>query len=599
MVLAKIRGNSSSSTGENCSQCDQRSEDHCHGCGQCYCKGHFSEHQTHLQNTTDDVLHSQDVLNQNLKSIISQLSPEDILESIETMYEFKMKSKDLEKTVKQLQKNLQETQQISNGNGQHHLEDDLIDLEKDLENLRSKLDQIGRRKSDELVKTSSQIDVPVTQEPSMNETRCSVSSQKSSTTSQGSPSDCGNTLSQLLLKLTSPSIIDFMDNDADYVEGDGDIPYDDDKETFGLVGTSSSGTINHKIHFSNNIVSWLRGPLKLMVDGTIHAVEVFARETDASEKIVRAVEQGLARQKQMTDGQSDANNNDMKPVYTEVTSEWTFEGENDDKGFSSPSFWMRDPDGRRFLVKLQDHPLGAANEWLAYVLGVRMGLSVNQVFIAIHENKLVSLHADVMGENEKVITFMDLPKPVKKSLIKDPVMGSMDIFDHIIQNVDRNPRNILITYPSDGDLEDENTAMKMHLIDHTACFGLGKLNAISIFASKLHSEHLAVVKFDPVDKAKKFEQFLTKIPVTDRLLIRKTLNRFAAIPDEQFATWLIEIQDFLSKTQYERIRDVLQRQRDVAKRYTIQWGIDSRLSSPKTSDANLAAMNKNEEVMFF
>ncbi|CAF1525411.1 unnamed protein product, partial [Didymodactylos carnosus] len=49
-----------------------------------------------------------------------------------------------------------------------------------------------------------------------------------------------------------------------------------------------------------------------------------------------------------------------KPAFVEIGPDWTVEGEKLDCGFSSAS--MRDPQGRRVLIKTQDHPLCAANE---------------------------------------------------------------------------------------------------------------------------------------------------------------------------------------------------------------------------------------------
>lgn len=139
----------------------------------------------------------------------------------------------------------------------------------------------------------------------------------------------------------------------------------------------------------------------------------------------------------------------------------------------------------------------------------------------------------------------------------------MDLFDRVIQNVDRNQQNILITIPKSSDIEDDSVKMKIHLVDHSACFGMAKLNAGSIIASKFHCNQFAVIEFNPVDQARKFEQYLCKFAVTDRSLISKTLNRFAAIIDTQLNRWISKVQDFLSTIQSHRISEVLQRQRDT------------------------------------
>jgi hypothetical protein len=152
-------------------------------------------------------------------------------------------------------------------------------------------------------------------------------------------------------------------------------------------------------------------------------------------------------------------------------------------------------------------------------------------------------------------------------------MQSMDLFDHFIQNVDRNPTNILITISNKTNIYDQNAKLKIFLIDHSSCFGMGKLNGISVIASKFHSRHLSVVKFDPIDQANKFYRYLNKIPTTDTILLRNTLIRFAQINDKQIDNWMTEIQDLLSSSQYNRIHTLLYRQRDIIRQYILQWGI--------------------------
>jgi hypothetical protein len=300
------------------------------------------------------------------------------------------------------------------------------------------------------------------------------------------------------------------------------------------------------------------------------------------------VNKGLAKQNQISMEQQ-TTNNFIKPTFAEITSDWKLEGENPDKGYSSLSHWIRDPQGQRILIKIQHLPLCAANEWLAYVLGKELGLPVNEVQIAIHENNLVTLHTDVQNEDEKTVTFADLPIQKRKILLTNPIMEQMDIFDHIIENVDRNQQNVLITIPKTVDINDDDDGIKakIHLIDHANSFGMGKVSGISAMAAKFHSNRLSVVKFDPIQKSKQFEEYLKKLPIEDRPLISKILNRFAAVTNDQFDSWIAEIQDFLSSSQYHRIYCVLRRQRDIVKRYTTEWGISSRSSSIKS--------NKTEE----
>jgi hypothetical protein len=395
-------------------------------------------------------------------------------------------------------------------------------------------------------------------------------------------------LSHLVIRRPSSSNLDLKENEDALVETENEIhPDEEDDDEQGMIVFLDSNAelqINHKVRFSNNIVRWLRGPFKTMVHGILNTVDLCAQGTHISDYVLQAVKKGLVKQKQIT-------NNSIKPTFAEITSDWKLEGENSDQGYSSSSTWIRDPQGRRSLIKIQQLPLCAANEWLAYVLGKVLDLPVNEVQIAIYENNLATLHTDAQDEDEKTITFKDLSKKKRKILLTNPIMEQMDVFDHIIQNVDRNQQNILITTPKTVDIndDDDGDAMKakIHLIDHSSSFGMGKVSGISTMAAKFHSNHLSVVKFDPIQKSKQFEEYLNKLPAEDRPLISKTLSRFAAITNDQFDRWIIEIRDLLSSSQYNRIYCVLRRQRDIAKRFTTQWGIPPRFSSMKS--------NKTEE----
>jgi hypothetical protein len=324
----------------------------------------------------------------------------------------------------------------------------------------------------------------------------------------------------------------------------------------------------------------------------MHTVDLLAQGTHINETCLHAVKKGLEKQSQQT------MNNAIRPAFADINSEWKLEGENVDRGFSSLTLWMRNSQNQRVLIKIQEHPLCAANEWLAYALGKFLGLPVNEVQIGLYENSLVTIHTDVAAEDEKTVSFMDLPRPKRKALLTDPIMERMDIFDRIIQNNDRNQQNILITLPKTTDINDDSAKVKIHLIDHSNCFGMGKLNGISLVAAKFHSNHLAVVKFDPIQKSKQFEQYLNKLPVSDRPMIGKTLNRYASIGDEQFDDWIGEVQDLLSSSQYNRIHGVLRRQRDIAKRYTTQWGISPRSSSIKQQETKENTPQINEPVSY-
>ena len=376
-------------------------------------------------------------------------------------------------------------------------------------------------------------------------------------------------LSCILPKQINLSLLDADANDfaQTEVENKTDMKDDNEEETVVVIDSDTTPKITKKIQLSNNIVRWLRGPLKTMVSGTMHAVDLCAQGTHIKASVLQTVKKRIAEQKQQT------TNDSSKSAYIEITSDWKLEGENSDKGFSSATKWINDPQGRRLLLKPQELAFGAFNEWIAYVVGKQMGLPVNEVQISVCENELVTLHTDATEEDEQTLTLLDLPEEKREKVMTTPIIESMDVLDHIIQNVDRNLRNILVTIPKTSDVKDDNLSMKIRLIDHSSCFGMGKLNFISIAATKFHSDHLSIVKFDPAYKAKQFEEYLTNIPVEDRPLISETLNRFAATTDEQFNSWLTEMQDLLTSNQYNRILTVLCQQRDITKRYIEQWGL--------------------------
>ncbi|CAF0900829.1 unnamed protein product [Adineta steineri] len=106
---------------------------------------------------------------------------------------------------------------------------------------------------------------------------------------------------------------------------------------------------------------------------------------------------------------------------------------------------------------------------------------------------------------------------------------------------------------------------------------MGKLNGLTVVACKFHSNHLSVVKFHPIEQAKRFQQYLDKLATIDTNLIKKTLNRFVSITNEQFDSCITEIHDLLSSSQYNRIHNVLYRQRDITRNYTIPFEIFKNL----------------------
>ena len=579
-------------------KCVKESKIQCQGCGQTYYMDDYFEHQRKLQEDFGHILNIQDSLNQKLKLFISQLSPDAILDLIKEIYEFKMKSDEIKKTFDVIKQNLEKV--IENGIEQLKLEIEQLklELEKMTNNNPKKLLQEKScfdRLSVQSDNRSETIRSPLMSLISQNKINHLQSVDATSTNSATLQREDSGVLSHLLLRQMSPAIIDMNENELDLTNGEnGTYREEGEDEEVGFDLTSKS---TRKIRLANSIVNYLKGPFKVMVDGTMHMVDVMAQGTHISEGVVKVVKEELIKQKEMGKDQQNTGNS-LKPAFAEITSDWIYEGENSDRGFSSPSIWMRDPQGRRILVKTQEHPLCAANEWLAYALGQVLGLPVNEVQIALYKNDLVTLHTDVSQADEKTITFMDLPKQIKNQLLTGSALQCMDLFDHIIQNVDRNPRNILITMPNSATFDDISK-MKIHLIDHSSCFGMGKLNAISIVASKFHSQHLAVVKFNPIEQAKKFELYLSKLPKTNRVLISKILNRFAAVTDDQFNGWITEIQNLLSSGQYNRIYNVLYRQRDIVRRYTIQWGIYSRSSSSISNKTNRLTSEMNDLVTYF
>lgn len=397
-------------------------------------------------------------------------------------------------------------------------------------------------------------------------------------------------LSHLLPKQINLSLLNADANDFAQTEDENKTTAkeDNEEETIVVIDSDTAPKISKKIYLSNNIVRWLRGPLKTMVSGTMHAVDLCAQGTHIKESVLRAVRKRIAEQKQ-----HQTTTNSCESAYIEITPDWKLEGENSDKGFSSATKWINDPQGRRLLLKPQELAFGAFNEWIAYALGTQMGLPVNEVQISIYENELVTLHTDKTQEDEETVTLLELPLEKRDKLMTHPIIESMDVLDHILQNVDRNLRNVLVTKPKTSDVKDDNVPMKIRLIDHSSCFGMGKLNFISIVATKFHSDHLSIVKFDPEYKAKQFEEYLTNIPVEDRPLISDTLNRFAATTNEQFDQWLTEMQDLLTSSQYNRIHTVLHLQRDITKRYIIEWGIYHDSSNAKSNETNQSTFGTN------
>lgn len=495
-------------------QCGKIAIHHCHGCGQIFCMDHHLQHQKKLQKSFKYVIHLQYLLNQNLNILILQSSTTVRLNFEIKIQEFKMKSNKIDKAINEIQQKLHDIISENKEELTNELESEENNyLENDIERLRTDIEELN---------------------------------------------------SELKKEINYDNQTRLLQDEKEIEDDDGS----SGEEMVGVIDFNTTSKINHKIHLSHNYIRWIRGPAKKLIHGMTHATEIYTQRKNISDTIVQTVRQGLNKQQQTI-------NNVFKPLFAEITSDWMFEGENTDPGFISASLWMRNPQNQRILVKTHGHPLCAVNEWLAYILGKLLHLPVNEVQIAIYQSKLVTLHTDIAHENEKTLMFMDLPKQIQRRLLTYPIMESMDLFDHIIQNVDRTPRNILITMSNTTAVIDDMTALKIHLIDHSFSFGVGKHDIINAIACKLHSKHFSVVKFDPTEEGRKFEQYLNKLPIADHTLIEKTLNYFAAITDDEFNRWMTEVRDLLSLNQYNRIYDVLRRQRDIAKYYSSLWGISS------------------------
>ncbi|CAF3956900.1 unnamed protein product [Adineta steineri] len=411
-------------------------------------------------------------------------------------------------------------------------------------------------------------------------------------------------LSKIIPKQMDSSIVNLKENNRvqNHIGNETNLEKEyeggEEEEVIVVLDPNKPRKVTEKIRLSNNIIRLVRGPFELMIRGLMYATDKCAEVVGRSETSMRAVQRGLDTQKQNAI-EHQTTYTPFKPPYTELTSDWKFESENSDQGLSSITVWIRDPQGRRILLKTEDNPLSAANEWLCYVLGRVIGLPVNEVQIAMYKDVLVTLHTDVAREDEKMTTFMDLPKQKREILLGEPIIACMDLFDRIIQDADRNQRNILLTMPKTTNINDDNAKLRVHFVDHGACFGMAKLNGISVIYTKYHNHHLAVVPFDPKKKSKQFEKYLKKLPKADRPLIGKTLYRFASINNNQFDSWITAIEDLLTSSQYNRILSVLYQQRDIARRYVTKWNIYPEVPSVKINETTTSELEKRNPTAYF
>jgi hypothetical protein len=69
---------------------------------------HYLQHQNALQEQIEDAMHTRDIVSEKWKSLTSELLADAILELIKQIYEFSLKSDEIEKTAKIIQCHLQE-----------------------------------------------------------------------------------------------------------------------------------------------------------------------------------------------------------------------------------------------------------------------------------------------------------------------------------------------------------------------------------------------------------------------------------------------------------------------------------------------------------
>ena len=107
-----------------------------------YGKDNSLEYRRELQEHIEYVLKTHGLFIQNLKSFITQLSADAILDLIKEIYQFKTELDDIQKTAHKLQQQLQEEinedkQALEN----QYLENDIENLRKDIDHLKLELEQ--------------------------------------------------------------------------------------------------------------------------------------------------------------------------------------------------------------------------------------------------------------------------------------------------------------------------------------------------------------------------------------------------------------------------------------------------------------------------
>lgn len=302
-------------------------------------------------------------------------------------------------------------------------------------------------------------------------------------------------------------------------------------------------------------------PLPLAESAIVRAIEL--RLT--SEKVARVTRQGIS-----------AVHAEVAPAFTDLTHGWQVLGDNSERGLSNASFWARDPQGQRVMIKIQNLPEGSANERLAFSLGTALGLPVNEVQLGLWEGQVVSLHRDVAREGEQALAIVDLALQERLAATSDPRLAQMELFDQVIQNTDRNPRNILVVKPRAG----ESTPLRLYLIDHTNAFGVGRL-PVSLLAAKFKLKGLAWVYFSPDFEARAFGQYLAGLPPEQWTKVRPLLERFGALTDKQIDVLLQDVHGLLPPEREQLIRRPLQLKRNIANALSAAAGPPAWLLQPQ------------------
>jgi len=149
------------SSNEHCKydiKCKKAITNHCQGCGQMFCMDHYLEHQKKLEKHFKYIMSTLDLVNQKWKSLASEMATDAVLNLINQIYEYSLKSNKIEKTAIIIQQQLQnlvnedkqdlKKQSItmineSNFDENDYLENDIERLKQDIEKLQLKLEEIS------------------------------------------------------------------------------------------------------------------------------------------------------------------------------------------------------------------------------------------------------------------------------------------------------------------------------------------------------------------------------------------------------------------------------------------------------------------------